>query len=101
VKLTRIEMQAAIKALRLAPDDRVLACVVHKLQDELDRRDTKRSMKRLRGEGKVCTRCSTAPWKCRVCGDRCCEHRCSYKKEDGSASCGVCILAAANMGVQR
>ena len=31
-----------------------------------------------------------ATWKCRACGAMCCEHRCSLKKNDGTATCGRC-----------
>jgi hypothetical protein len=39
-----------------------------------------------------CPRCDSAPWKCRDCGKRCCEHRCGNKTSDGVATCVSCLL---------
>ena len=42
----------------------------------------------------VCQRCanqgSAAPWVCRGCARRCCEHRCTDKQADGWATCSAC-----------
>jgi len=31
-------------------------------------------------------------YKCRDCGRRCCEHRCSFKTADAWATCSSCLL---------
>ena len=42
---------------------------------------------------KICTVAKrNAPWRCRKCQRNCCEHRCRYKKDDGTATCGGCLL---------
>lgn len=42
---------------------------------------------------KKCRRCKSAPWVCRGCGAKCCEHYCSLKTDDGKASCSKCQAA--------
>lgn len=39
---------------------------------------------------KKCKRCKKATWTCWACGEKCCEHLCSLKKNDGTAICGNC-----------
>jgi hypothetical protein len=43
-----------------------------------------------RPKAKKCRRCRRAPWTCRSCGAKCCEHLCALKKPDGTASCSKC-----------
>lgn len=43
---------------------------------------------------KKCQRCRTAPWRCRSCDAKLCEHFCSLKTDDGYASCGACKAAS-------
>ena len=44
---------------------------------------------------KVCVRCTNAKitpsWTCRVCSALCCEHLCSFKEPDFSATCNACV----------
>jgi hypothetical protein len=35
-----------------------------------------------------CGKCKTAPWTCRVCSRKTCEHHCGKKGADGTAICG-------------
>lgn len=37
-----------------------------------------------------CHVCKTAPWSCRVCSRKTCEHHCTGKKNDGTALCARC-----------
>lgn len=37
---------------------------------------------------KKCPMCKTAPWTCRLCGRKACEHHCGKKGNDGTAICG-------------
>jgi hypothetical protein len=39
---------------------------------------------------KTCRTCKTAPWTCRECSRKTCEHYCAGKKNDGTAVCGRC-----------
>lgn len=41
-------------------------------------------------EDRKCHNCKTAPWTCRKCGRKACEHHCVGKKPDGTATCGRC-----------
>lgn len=42
------------------------------------------------GAQSLCQRCTSAPWVCRGCARRCCEHRCTDKQADGWATCQTC-----------
>lgn len=37
---------------------------------------------------KKCKKCKTAPWTCRVCSRKTCEHYCGNKRNDRTAICG-------------
>lgn len=50
-----------------------------------------------REEMPVFKRCAVrcpVSWTCRTCGAKCCEHRCSRKKNDGTAACAACQRAS-------
>jgi hypothetical protein len=49
-------------------------------------------------DAKICTTCKSArgargaPWTCRHCGARACEHKCGNKDGAGMASCTSCLV---------